>query len=116
MLLGGVLPFLCWGSSADPAHPHVLPHFVFSEPVTHVHIGVTLPHDDTPEAPAGAAHPATLLLALLGVALGAAWHWPPPWDLARGAPRDGPARARDLAARPHTTPARPPRAVHPGLI
>ena len=81
VLLGGVLPFVCWGNSADPAHPHQVPHFVFGAPVMHVHTGMSAPHPATtsgaPEA-TGVAHPAMLLLTLLGVALSAGWHWPSP--------------------------------------
>lgn len=29
-----VLPFLCWGAWATPGHPHLHPHFVFSQPLT----------------------------------------------------------------------------------
>lgn len=32
-LFACVLPFICWGTWAQPCHPHSRPHFVFLEPV-----------------------------------------------------------------------------------
>jgi hypothetical protein len=41
-----VLPFICWGATAQPGHPHLRPHFVFTDPVV------------IPDATAeGSAHP-----------------------------------------------------------
>lgn len=33
ILLGLVMPFICWGALAEPNHPHRTPHFVFTDPV-----------------------------------------------------------------------------------
>jgi hypothetical protein len=33
ILLGLIMPFICWGAQAEPGHPHQLPHFVFTDPV-----------------------------------------------------------------------------------
>ncbi|MCB0045368.1 MAG: hypothetical protein KDD92_08060 [Caldilineaceae bacterium] len=30
--IGLILPFICWGALANPAHPHAGPHFVFADP------------------------------------------------------------------------------------
>ena len=35
LLLGLVLPFICWGTLATPGHPHQMPHFVFVMPLLH---------------------------------------------------------------------------------
>lgn len=32
ILLGFVLPFICWGTLATPGHPHGMAHFVFMTP------------------------------------------------------------------------------------
>lgn len=79
----GILPWLCWGGWSSPHHPHPSPHFVFAEPSLytnghhvhsnlshcsdeHIQLGVSgnlQTHDH--ETPVGAAHPETLLIALL---------------------------------------------------
>lgn len=32
LLLGLVMPFICFGAMAEPGHPHRFPHFVFVDP------------------------------------------------------------------------------------
>ena len=78
VLLGTVLPFICWGAWAQPGHPHGGPHFVFADPpATHTHTHpVPLPHSHA-DAPAddvaGQAHPdSTLVMASMLMLLAAA--------------------------------------------
>lgn len=75
ILLAGVLPFVCWGSSADPGHAHALPHFVFAAPTLHAAMDVHPASHAAPEA-TGGARPALLLLTLVGVALAGEWRCP----------------------------------------
>lgn len=36
LLLGLLLPFICWGAWGTPGHPHAGPHFVFRHPPSHM--------------------------------------------------------------------------------
>lgn len=36
VILGLVLPFICWGAEATPGHPHLRAHFVFMPPKTFI--------------------------------------------------------------------------------
>ncbi|MCC6456864.1 MAG: hypothetical protein IT328_18050 [Caldilineaceae bacterium] len=40
ILLGFVLPFICWGALATPGHPHRMAHFVFMTPPMHAEVVV----------------------------------------------------------------------------
>lgn len=41
ILLGFVLPFICWGTLATPGHPHRMAHLVFMMPPVRAEIAVT---------------------------------------------------------------------------
>lgn len=82
-LLGLVFPFICWGSWAEPGHPHRGPHFVFASPPGlhdhgHPH-EIDDPADGDPARPAGQARPSTLLLQLLPFLVAAASVLPAPY-------------------------------------
>lgn len=83
-----VLPLICWGAYATPGHPHRVPHFVFSTPLTgdpnplepspHHQHGGTDPIDRqdgavTPEQPKGQASLSLLLFSILILVFLAAW-------------------------------------------
>jgi hypothetical protein len=69
LLLGLWLPFVCWGTWADPSHAHAGPHLVFAAPpsapaeAAHVHTRHTAQAEDQP--PTGAARPLTAFLPFL---------------------------------------------------
>ena len=62
LLLGFVLPFICWGTLATPGHPHQMPHLVFLMPLLRgealvATTSVHQHHDDENSAPASAPRP-----------------------------------------------------------
>lgn len=46
LLLGFVLPFICWGALADPSHPHRAAHLVFLMPPLRVDAAPTIAADE----------------------------------------------------------------------
>ena len=101
ILLGLVMPFICWGAYAQPGHPHARPHLVFMDPVmdmsaaqeartkpssaTKMDMALDMPMGQpmaaatdgqsppSHSAPVGRSTPQLLLFALLVLLAGALW-------------------------------------------
>lgn len=113
LLLGLGLPFICWGTWADPSHAHAGPHWVFAAPpavpaVDPVAAGAAPAHHPPrtgDDLPTGAARPFTAFMPFLPLSapVGCWLHLPP----RRGARlrQTFPTRSADLAI-----PTPPPRA------
>lgn len=85
LLIGLVMPFICWGAWAHPGHPHPGPHFVFTAPPAANIAEHDAPGDEgshhAPE-PVGQSTPdTTVITLLLVVAWGLALAWQSPREM-----------------------------------